>query len=129
MQRGPGIAYLIEVSTKTTSTIIHDQYWDQLGPHLIIRFPAGSHDMLQFSQYDITQRCEINVVFGSANIAPGYTADQWVSIVVSTMHEISWDIRGQGPEDLLALLLMTLQLQDGFIIFRSCEPKIYVQFV
>ncbi|ORY31551.1 hypothetical protein BCR33DRAFT_544797 [Rhizoclosmatium globosum] len=99
---GPGLAYLVEAvcadpvvvygpnSTVTTSKILSSQYWGAIYTVGIeIRMPAGSHNMFQYSQYDITQNCQANIVTGDATVTFTYTSDEWGSFTAGYIQDVN----------------------------------------
>ncbi|ORY51469.1 hypothetical protein BCR33DRAFT_733770 [Rhizoclosmatium globosum] len=98
---GPGIAFVISTvcmspkpipypnTTHTSSLIISDQFWGEMySVGLQLRFPAGTHAWKQYSHQDITQTCQLDLVFGAADITFAYISDVWGSISPSGLKEI-----------------------------------------
>ncbi|KAJ3076900.1 hypothetical protein HDU98_010996 [Podochytrium sp. JEL0797] len=98
---GAGVAYLVEsvcadaeVSfdppTKVTrSKILSSQYWGQIyNVGIELTYPAGSHDWFQYADHDLTQKCQIAVVTGDAEITFTYTSDQWSDITPNSIETI-----------------------------------------
>ncbi|KAI8608178.1 hypothetical protein BC830DRAFT_30848 [Chytriomyces sp. MP71] len=53
-----------------------------------LRYPAGSHNVDAYSNFDITQECVVTLVTGDADFTQSYTADTWGSVTAAGIMEI-----------------------------------------
>ncbi|KAJ3121197.1 hypothetical protein HK100_012490 [Physocladia obscura] len=99
---GPGVVFLvqticanavasqIELSETTAIRILTSEYWGQIYSFdLEIIFPAGTHAVAEYAQNDLTQKCEVSVVSGSAVVSFQYVLDIWDSITATAINEIT----------------------------------------
>ncbi|KAJ3004725.1 UNVERIFIED_CONTAM: hypothetical protein HDU68_004931 [Siphonaria sp. JEL0065] len=74
----------------TSLRLFNEEYWGQVyNTAMTIRYPAGSHSWSQYSEYDLTQNCQLSLVTGTGEVTFVYTSDEWGSITNNQLSEIA----------------------------------------
>ncbi|KAJ3029338.1 UNVERIFIED_CONTAM: hypothetical protein HDU68_012493 [Siphonaria sp. JEL0065] len=53
-----------------------------------VLYPAGTHTLTKYEEYDLVQKCQVHVVTGIGGITFSYTSDNWGSISQGSIQQI-----------------------------------------